>query len=175
MKKSRKPEQSDSTSRVTPYELATLASRINPDLCARDPMRALDDALTFLKNAEWALYRLKEEEKELDEYCEAVVSGKIREDWVRGIKQITGERRLDRATRKFTDFMEHEEPGSDLSHYQIDGFTLLEIHEFERDFANLKKQPKRKKGKQGRRISERDGRLRTELVGLAPTKPRKPA
>ena len=46
---------------------------------------------------------------------------------------------------------------------------------FEAEFSNWRKQPKRKKGKQGRRISEHDGRLRTELLALLPKKPRKPA
>ena len=172
MKKKRKPEQSDLT-RVTPYELATLASRIDPEGCARDSQRALEHAWAVLKRAEYTLWRAKEEEKEWEAYEKA--HDEIRDDWARGIKQITGERRRDRATRRFTKFMEHKAPGNDLSHYKRDGFTLNEIHELELDFTNWKKQPKRKKGKQGHRISESDGRLRTELVGLVPTKPRKPA
>src|SRR5262245_38631262 len=114
MKKRRKPEQSDSTSRVTPYELATLASRIHPERCGREPQRALDDALDVLKKAEYALSRAKEEEKHLEAYEKAF--DEIREDWGRGIKEITGERRRDRATRRFTEFMEQKAPGNDLSH-----------------------------------------------------------
>jgi hypothetical protein len=34
-------EQSDSMNKVTPYELATLASRINPERCTGDPKGAI--------------------------------------------------------------------------------------------------------------------------------------
>jgi hypothetical protein len=173
MKKRKKMEQSDSTSIATPYELATLASRISPERCAKDPSGAVDHALVVLSAAKTALWREKEQEKEWEAEEKAFCGA--RKDWLRGIKQITGERRRDRATTRFTEFMEHKAPGNDLSHYQRDGFTLIEIHEFEDDFIGWKNQPKRKKGKQGHRKSESDGRLRTELVGLVPTKPRKSA
>jgi len=65
--------------------------------------------------------------------------------------------------------MKHESPG-DLDGYKRDGFTPIEVHELELKFAEWKKQPK---GKQGRRLSEQDGRLRTELSGLVPRKPSK--
>ncbi len=56
-------EQSDSISKVTPYELATLASRISPERCARDPVRALDDAAKLVHAAKFALWRAREDEK----------------------------------------------------------------------------------------------------------------
>jgi hypothetical protein len=74
--------------------------------------------------------------------------------------------------------MEHKIPASakgTVSLYKREGFTVEEVLELEYGFTNWKRQPKRKKSKQGRRISEHDGRLRTELVGLVPRKPRKPA
>jgi len=40
-KEKTKMEQSDSVNRVTPYDLATLASRIYPDLCGSDPEKAI--------------------------------------------------------------------------------------------------------------------------------------
>jgi hypothetical protein len=159
--------------KVTPYELATLASRIHPERCARDPKRALDDAVDLLQRAESALWRAKEEEDTGEAYLKWL--DETREDWVRGLKQITGEGRRDRATRQFTEFVEHKAPGKDLSHYKRDGFTLTEIQDLQQDFTNWKKQPKRKKGKQGRRISESDGRLRIGSLRLAATKPQRAA
>jgi hypothetical protein len=162
-------KQRDSTSIATPYELATLATRLYPDRCASDIQRALNDAVALLKTAANTLSRLEKEEKELEESVDA-----IRFDWVRGIKEITGEPRRDRATRRFTEFMKHREPGNDLSEYQSDGFTEREVYgDLGPDFFNWKNKPKRKKRKQGHRTSDSDGRLRTELVGLVPTKPRK--
>ena len=157
--------------KVTPYQLATLASRIDPERCARDPKRALDDAVDLLTEAESALWRAKEEEATGDAYLKYL--DETREDWVRGLKRITGERRRDRATRQFTEFMEHRAPGKNLSHYKRDGFTLNEIRDLHQDFTNWKKQPRRKKGKQGRRISESDGRLRIGRLRLVAAKPQK--
>jgi hypothetical protein len=159
--------------KVTPYQLATLASRIDPERCARDPKRALDDAVDLLTEAESALWRAKEEEATGDAYLKYL--DETREDWVRGLKRITGERRRDRATRRFTEFMEHRAPGKNLSHYKRDGFTLNEIQDLKQDFTNWKKQPRRKKGKQGRRISESDGRLRIGRLRLVSAKPQKAA
>jgi hypothetical protein len=163
--------------KVTPYQLATLASRIDPERCARDRKRALDDAVDLLERAESALWRAKEEEAADEAAGEAYLKwlDKTRKDWVRGLKEITGERRRERATRRFTEFMEHRAPGKDLSHYKRDGFTLTEIRDLQHDFTNWKKQPKRKKGKQGRRISESDGRLRIGRLRLAATKPQRAA
>jgi hypothetical protein len=73
--------------------------------------------------------------------------------------------------RKFTEFMKHESPGS-LAGYRRDGFTPFELYSLQRKFAEWKKRPK---GKQGRRLSEQDGRLRTKLSGLVPRKPGKQA
>ena len=159
--------------KVTPYELATLASRIDPERRMKDPSGALKAAVDLLRSAKDVLRlaaeedrRNEQEEEEEAKYYESKCVG-----WGKGIKEITGEQRRDRATSKFTEFVKHESPG-DLGGYKRDGFTLIEIHQLGIEFAEWKKQPKRK---QGRRRSEHDGRLRTELVGLVPTKPRKRA
>ena len=159
--------------KVTPYELATLASRIDPERCMKDLSGALTAAVELLRSAKDVLRRAAEEDRrneqeqqEFDEQHETKCVG-----WAKGIKEITGEQRRDRATSKFTEFVKHESPGN-LGAYKRDGFTPIEIHELQDEFVEWKKQPKRK---QGRRRSEHDGRLRTELVGLVPTKPRKRA
>jgi hypothetical protein len=172
-------KQSDSTERVTPYELATLASRIDPERCASDPQGAIAAAQALLILAENACAREEADRKKNEEEVEALykLETETRVDWARGIKEITRERRRDRATKRFADFMEHESPASakgNLSHYQREGFTLEEVFELKHHFTNWKKQPKRKKGKQGRRISEHDGRLRVGSFRLAPIKSRKP-
>jgi hypothetical protein len=169
-------KQSDSTSRVTPYDLATLASRIHSELCANDPKEAIAAAERLLSEARYALARAEaEEEKHKQESAKYDKWLETRVAWVRGIKDITREHRRDRAIKRFTAFMEHEAPGEDLSHYKRDGFTVFEVMLLKHQFRTWRKQPKRKKGKQGRRISQHDGRLRTELVGLVPRKPSKPS
>src|SRR5438874_4515853 len=157
-KEKTKMEQSDSVNRVTPYDLATLASRIYPDLCGSDPEKAIAFAQTLLIHAKNAIVRREREEKldeeEREEYKEILES---RVAWGRGIKDITRESRRDRAEKRFCKFMKQREPGNDLAHYERDGFTLNDLMHFEHEFANWKKQMKRKKRKQGRRRSEHDG------------------
>ena len=162
--------------KVTPYELATLASRIDPDLCGSDAEKAIALAQTLLIHAENAIVlreqedRLNEEEREA--YNEALES---RVDWAQGTKDITRESRRDRAIKRFCKFMKQQGLENDLARYKRDGFTLNDVSHFQHEFEKWKKQPKRKKRKQGRRRSEHDGRLRTKLVELVPTKPRKRA
>jgi hypothetical protein len=168
-------EESDSTSSVTPYELATLASRINPERCITDPKEAIAAAEQLLQEAEAAINRAYQEERTKEWKLEEAQMP--RENWAPALKQITGESRRDRATRRFLEFLEHEVPGKakrQLGFYKREGFTQEDIDSLQHHFKNWKKQPKRKKGKQGRRKSESDARLRTDLVGLIPRKPRKP-
>jgi hypothetical protein len=159
--------------KVTPYELATLAGRIDPERCMKDPNGALKAAGEFLRHAKYVLRDAVEEdrrnEQEVEEETKSYEAKCV--DWAKGIRKITGEQRRDRATSKFTEFMKHESPGN-LGGYKRDGFTPIEINELGIEFAEWKKQPK---GRQGRRLSEHDGRLRTELSGLVPRKPRKRA
>ena len=171
-------DQGNSEREVTPYELATLASRIcYPGQCINDPKGAIAAARRLLIEARYACAHAKAEEREHKEDCEAYEKElETRIDWVYAIKKITGERRRDRATKRFEQFMAREAPPSakaKFSHYKRDGFTIEEAMELEDDFSAWKQQPKRKKGRQGHRKSEFDRRLRTELVGLVPTEPRK--
>jgi hypothetical protein len=159
--------------KVTPYELATLASRIDPERCMKDPTGALGAAVELLRHAKHVLWCAVEEdernEQESEEYQKAMEG--IRVDWAQGTKEITGEQRRERAARKFTEFVKHKAPAN-LSGYKRAGFTLDEIYELHSKFAEWKKQPK---GKQGRRISESDGRLRIGRLRLVATKPQKAA
>jgi len=137
-------------------------------LSVKDPAGALGSAVEFLRGAKSILRsaaeedrREEQEDQESEEYYESKCV-----DWAKGIKEVTGQQRRERATSKFTEFMKHESPG-DLGGYKRDGFTPIEVHELQLKFAEWKKQPK---GKQGRRLSEQGGRLRTELSGLVPEK-----
>jgi hypothetical protein len=172
-------KQNDSPSRMTPYELATLASRIYPERCTSDPKEALAAAERLLQEAEAAIERAIEraDEEELQEKWK-LDRQMPRINWVRALKQITGQERRDRAVQRFLEFMEDALPGESkqqLNRYKRDGFTPYDIRSLQHVVTNWLKEPKRKKGKQGRRISEHDGRLRTELVEFVPRKPRKRA
>ena len=179
MKKGKAIEEQSTSSKVTPYQLAVLASRIDPERCASEPEEAIADAERLLSEAQDAIARAEQQERKHEEdwakYAKELTETRL--DWVHGIKGITGERRRDRATKRFAKFIAQEAPANvrkELSRYKRDGFRLDEVELLPLEFKNWRKQPKPKKGKQGRRTSEHDGRLRTQLVGLIPTKPRKP-
>jgi hypothetical protein len=159
--------------KVTPYQLATLASRIDPERCRKDPETVLRGALTLLQRAEHEVGCAVEEDKTFQAWIEEQEKfmESTRVDWAKGTKEITGEKRRERAARKFTEFVKHQAPGN-LSGYKRDGFTLAEIQELHGKFAEWKKPRKRK---QGRRISESDGRLRIGRLRLAATKAQKAA
>jgi len=169
-------EQSDSTNEMTPYELATLASRIYPEGCISDPKEAIAAAERLLQEAKAAIGRAYGEERRKEWELEVAQMPRI--DWVSAVKQITGQKRRDRAVERFLEFMEHRWPGrwkQLLDGYKRDGLTEDEdIYYLKRDFMDWLKERKRKKGKQGRRISKHDGRLRIESFRLLPRKPRKP-
>ena len=158
------------------YQLATLASRICPELCVSDPKEAIASAERLLCEAREAIHRAHQEEGRKDwERHEAELG---REEWIIALKVITGQKRRDRAVERFLEFMEHRWPGrwkQLLDGYKRDGLTEDEdIYYLKRDFMAWLKERKRKKGKQGRRISKHDGRLRIESFRLLPRKPRKP-
>jgi hypothetical protein len=91
-------EQSDSTRKVKPYELATLASRIDPERCAGDPKGAIAAAEKLLTQAQSAIAREEaEKRKEQKDFEERYYPKSI--DWAHGIKQITGQDRRERATK----------------------------------------------------------------------------
>jgi hypothetical protein len=178
-------EQSDSTGEVTPYpyRLATLASRISPKRCASDPKEAIAVAQRLLKEADAAIFSAYQEEREKEWELDEAQTPRI--NWIEALKQITGQKRRDRAVKRFLQFLEHAgraalpfrwpsgNPRQQLEHGTRKGFTPYDVSHLQREFTSWLKEPKRKKGKQGRRISDHDGRLRTELAGLVPRKPRK--
>ena len=170
-------EEGDSTSRVIPYELATLASRINPERCASAPKEAIAAAEVLLQEAELAISDAYQEKCQKAWDQEIARAPRIK--WTEGLKRITGQKRRDRAEKRFLEFIEHIWPvrwKQSVNHFMRDGFTEEEdIYHLKRYFTDWLNKPKRKKGKQGRRISKSDGRLRTELVRLVPRKPRQPA
>jgi hypothetical protein len=167
-------EQRSLTSKMNPLELATLAARICPRICVTSPAKAIAAAERLLQEAETASERAHQEEGRKDfERYEAELSV----DWLTALKEITGQKRRDRAVERFLAFVEHDEPGKSkerLDSFKREGITPINMFAYHDAFKNWLKDAKRKKGKQGRRKSDHDGRLRTELVGLVPTKPSKP-
>ena len=161
-------EQSDSTSGVTPYELATLATRINPERCISDPKQAIAAAERLLQEAEVAIERAYQEGRRKEWELEEAQMPPV--NWVRALKQITDQDRRDRAEERFLEFMEHELPGKSkqqLNRYRRDGFTQYDIDTLQHHFTNWQKEPKRKKGKQGRvKNPEKDGRTKPKLTPL---------
>jgi hypothetical protein len=170
-------EQNDQK-KLAAYELATLASRLWPEACVADPDRAIAAAETLitkaansLARAEWEATKNEREHEEWQRGHSEIMLG-----WSEGIKYITKEARRDRATQWFTKFVRHGAPADvkgKSAHYKRNGISLDEAQWLEDLFAEWKRQPKPQKGRQGRRISENDGRLRTELDGLVAKKPRK--
>jgi hypothetical protein len=170
MKKSKTTKGQSASDKVTAYELATLASRIYSEHRA-DPEAATAAAKKLFDEARYALARQEAEDKKNEEWQDENDKWlESPEDWVRGIKSITGEKRRDRATRRFAKFMEGT--GQDINLYKRDRFKVQDVMLLEHEFRQWREQPKLKKGKQGRRISEHDGRLRIGSLRLIPTKPR---
>ena len=168
-------DESESTS--TAYELATLASRIDPARCASDPKGAITAAQRLLSEADAALDRAYQEQR-TKEWKEELAKA-LRIEWVQAAKQITGQKRRDRARQSFLQFIKQKWPQrwkERLDLYKREGLTEDDdICYLQQDVVEWLHRSKRKKGRQGRRLSEHDGRLRTQLVGLIPTKPRKRA
>ena len=167
--KKRKPvmEESDATSEVTPYELATLATRINPERCTSDPKKAIAAAERLLQEAEVAIERAYQEGRRKEWETEVAQMPHI--NWVKGLKQITDQERRDRAEERFLEFMEHQLPGKSkqqLNHYRRNGFIEDDIAMLQHYFMDWLKAPKRKKGKQGRVRSVADGRAKPKLTPL---------
>ena len=142
-----------------------------------NPKGAIAAAEKLFNEAKYASARAEAEDRKNEEeqaaWDKEVSEGRV--DWVPGIKNITGDRRRDRATKRFAEFMEHEASGKNFRDYKRDGFTVQELFELNHKFTQWKKQPKCKKGKQGRRISDHDGRVRVGSMRLVPIKPRKAA
>src|SRR5215470_13007568 len=93
---------------VTPYELATLASKICPDLCMENPTEAIDVVQRLLKEAEVALWQQEQYEREREEANR--YDAETRMDWASGVRRITGEQRLERASKRFIKFLREQNP-----------------------------------------------------------------
>jgi hypothetical protein len=122
---------------VTPYELATLASRINPERCISDPREAIAAAERLLQEAAVAIDRAHQEEGRKDWEREEAQMPRI--NWVRALKEITGQKRRDRAVKRFLEFVEHEEPEESKQHlnlYKCDGFPASEMFAYQELFMN---------------------------------------
>jgi len=164
-------EQSDSIGRVTRYQLATLAARIWPRVCVESPARAIAVAERLLEQAEVSIERAYQEQR--NEEWKQEEAQMPRKRWVAGLKEITGQKRRDRAEKRFAQFMEHQLPGKSkqqLNSFKREGFSQYEIAFLQHHFRNWVKEPKRKKGKQGRRISDADRRLRIGSFRLSSKK-----
>lgn len=169
-------EESDLTAmeQVTPYELATLASKICPNLCMENPTEAINVVQRLLRAARSELFWEEERERGSDERYR--YEEETRVDWASGVRSITGEQRLERASKRFIKFLREQNPdGVELITYKREGFTLLDTYRLGQFYRTWKEKPKPKKGKQGRRISERDGRLRLGALKLACPKTAKAA
>ena len=165
-------EQSDQTKKSrepTPYELATLASRISPRLCIDDPEAAVAAAETLITHASILIRRdedqlnatVQQYREEMRQYREATI------DWFQGVKGITAEGRRDRATQQFANFIRQGAPPSEkekLALYKDRGFSPEEFDLLQHLFREWKRQPKRSKGRQGRRIRSDDRRVRTPSI-----------
>jgi hypothetical protein len=167
--------QSASTTKVTPYELATLASKICPGLCVENPKEAIAVVNRLLSAARRRLWEDEQNEREVEEAYKYEAETRI--DWASGVRSITHEQRLERALKRFTKFIREENPdGVELITCKREGFTIEHAQWLEHLYGGWKEKPKsKKKGRQGRRISERDGRLRIGAMKLASPKTSKAA
>jgi len=174
------------------YALAMLSMQLCPELCKTKP----DEAITIAEKLLWAVLLHQKKVKQWASKADAgrkqrsqeVAKGKKEpvsySEAVRFIcdEYFTAHPKLYRAKERFIKFWANEngiterEAKRQLRDYE-DGkrnFTCGEALNLKEKYDALKLLPKKKKGKQGRRTSDHDGRLRTDLVGLVPTKPRKP-
>jgi hypothetical protein len=167
-------EHSDSMKKVTPHELATIASKICPDLCVENPTEAVEVVQRLLSAARLALWQEEQNKRELEESNR--YDAETRMDWPSGLKSITGEQRLERASKRFIKFLTEQNPnGVELIACKRDGFTIEDARWLQHLYGMWEQKPKPKKGKQGRRISQRDGRLRIGKMKLAHQKTSKAA
>ena len=159
---------------VTPYELATLASKICPGLCMENPKEAIDVVQRLLSAARRELQEEEQNEREIEDLNRW--EAETRMDWGSGIRSITREQRLERASKRFIKFLGEQNPGGvELISCKRQGFTVADVQWLQHLYENWKEEPKSKKGKQGRRISKRDGRLRIGAMKLASQKTSKAA
>ena len=159
---------------VTPYELAALASKICPDLCMENPGEAIEIVQRLLSAARRELREDEENAREVVEMNR--YEAETRMDWASGVRSITREQRLERASKRFIKFLREQNPDRvELITCKREGFTIADAEWLQHLYELWKGKPKSKKGKQGRRIAKRDGRLRIGAMKLAPQKASKVA
>lgn len=159
---------------MTPYELATLASKICPDLCMENATKAIKVVERLLSAARTSVRDWEQNEREWEDYNRHAAESRI--DWASGVRSITREKRLERASKRFIKFLREQNPdGVELITCKREGFTIQDADWLGHLYETWKEKPKSTKGKQGRRISERDGRLRIGTMKLAPQKTSKAA
>lgn len=154
--------------KLGPYELATLAARICPELCLKSPVEAIGKAKELLSAVtveDWVSdVRLVAAMKEKMQ--------KLRRPYKEGIKIITEEDRPDRAEDYFGRFLEYKHStkkaaATALSVYEAKGFTEAEVVELQKEFAEWWPQHRRKKGKQGHvKNPEGDKRTKPRPAGI---------
>jgi hypothetical protein len=152
-----------------PYELATLAARICPELCLKNPLEAIGKAKELLS-------AVTIEDWMSDARMVAAIKEKmqkLRRPYNEGIKIITRqEDKPYRAEDYFGRFLEYKHgtkkaKAAALSVYKEKGFTEAEVAELQKEFAEWWPQHKRKKGKQGHvKNPEEDDRTKPRPAGM---------
>lgn len=121
-----------------------------------------------------ALWKEDQNEREVEDILRHEAETRI--DWASGVRGITREQRLERASKRFIKFLKEQNPdGVELITCRREGFTIQDADWLADLYEEWKEKLKSKKGKQGRRISERDGRLRIGAMKLAAQKSSKAA
>jgi hypothetical protein len=169
------------TNPITPYELATLAGQICPELCYQKPSEAITAAVKLLEAGELEIKGIEvraraqaEDDSGTWEKKEEERLANLRIPYEQGVKFITGAGRWSGdygALNWFKRFLQwkaakqEKTPGGIearveawLISYREKGFTGLQCKKLQDDFSHW-----RNKGKQGRvRKKSRDGRLREQ-------------
>jgi hypothetical protein len=162
-------EELNSIEEVPVCKLTELALRVGGD--PNEAVAIVKQFFDAAKAAKHDAYQKKRSKEWQEELAKAP-----RENWASAVKQITLQNRRDRAELYFAEFMKAQWPDrweERLDQLKRDKFNFDDIDSWRRAFEEWCKQPQRKKGKQGRRVSEHDGRLRTPLGRLLPKKSRK--
>jgi hypothetical protein len=141
-----------------PYELATLAARICPELCLQNPVEAIEKAKALLR-------AVISEDRKSDASLMAAMAKKRAEQQVPyrdGIKIITGQDRPFRAEVYFERFFKSKhgtkKAKAMLKACKEKGFTGAGVAELQKEFAQWWSP---KKGKQGRvKNPEKDQRTK---------------
>src|SRR5215813_10876705 len=147
-----------------PYELATLAARICPELCLKSPVEAIGKAQRLLMAVQL-------EDMQADAPLVAAMKDRETEklaasrlDFREGVKRITGVERRGTGRfsaltwfQRFLEVKDRRKWKALLEIYRRNGFTELEKQKLREEFDDWRRP--RKKGTQGRRRSKYDKRV----------------